>query len=72
MLISKRTALKLAAAGISYMALGAGLALADTKIDFYYPVQVGGPVTKVIDGYVQKFMEANPGITVAPMMPIAM
>lgn len=67
MLMSKRTALKLAAAGISYMALGAGLALADTKIDFYYPVQVGGPVTKVIDGYVQKFMEANPGITVAPI-----
>ncbi|UDF28729.1 UNVERIFIED_ORG: ABC transporter substrate-binding protein [Roseateles sp. XES5] len=65
--MSKRTALKLAAAGISYMALGAGLALADTKIDFYYPVQVGGPVTKVIDGYVQKFMEANPGITVAPI-----
>jgi sn-glycerol 3-phosphate transport system substrate-binding protein len=43
------------------------MALADTKIDFYYPVQVGGPVTKVVDGYVQKFMEANPGITVAPI-----
>lgn len=67
MLLSKRNALKLAAAGFSYIALTAGMALADTKIDFYYPVQVGGPVTKVVDGYVQKFMEANPGITVAPI-----
>ena len=67
MLLSKRNALKLAAAGFSYIALSAGLAMADTKIDFYYPVQVGGPVTKVVDGYVQKFMEANPGITVAPI-----
>lgn len=65
--LSKRNALKLAAAGFSYIALTAGMALADTKIDFYYPVQVGGPVTKVVDGYVQKFMEANPGITVAPI-----
>jgi sn-glycerol 3-phosphate transport system substrate-binding protein len=67
MILSKRNALKLAAAGFSYIALTAGMALADTKIDFYYPVQVGGPVTKVVDGYVQKFMEANPGITVAPI-----
>jgi sn-glycerol 3-phosphate transport system substrate-binding protein len=67
MLMSKRNALKLAATGLSYIALGAGLALAGTKIDFYYPVQVGGPVTKVVDGYVKKFMEANPDIEVAPI-----
>lgn len=67
MLLSKRNALKLAATGLSYIALGAGLALAGTKIDFYYPVQVGGPVTKVVDGYVKKFMEANPDIEVAPI-----
>ena len=67
MLLRKRNALKLAAAGFSFVALCAGAALADTEIDFYYPVQVGGPVTKVVDGYVQKFMEANPGITVAPI-----
>ena len=67
MLLRKRNALKLAVAGFSFVALCAGAALADTEIDFYYPVQVGGPVTKVVDGYVQKFMEANPGITVAPI-----
>lgn len=67
MLLNKRNALKLAAAGLSYIALGAGMAFADAKIDFYYPVQVGGPVTKVIDGYVEKFMAANPGIEVAPI-----
>lgn len=66
-LFSKRTTLKLAAAGLSYLALGVGIALAQTRIDFYYPVQVGGPVTKIIDGYVQKFMAANPDIVVAPI-----
>ncbi len=66
-LFSKRTTLKLAAAGLSYLALGVGIALARTNIDFYYPVQVGGPVTKIIDGYVQKFMAANPDIVVAPI-----
>jgi sn-glycerol 3-phosphate transport system substrate-binding protein len=37
---------------------------AETKIDFYYPVQVGGPVTQIIDGYIKKFEEQNPDIDV--------
>ncbi|TVQ54665.1 MAG: ABC transporter substrate-binding protein [Rhodobacteraceae bacterium] len=39
-------------------------ALADTRITFFYPVQVGGPLTEVIDGYVAAFEAENPGITV--------
>lgn len=54
-------------AGISFLVLSASTALANTKIDFYYPVQVGGPVTKLIDGYVEKFEAANPGIDVVPV-----
>jgi sn-glycerol 3-phosphate transport system substrate-binding protein len=45
----------------------AGLALAaaaDTEITFYYPVAVGGPITKTIDGYCEQFQKENPGITV--------
>ena len=33
---------------------------AKTQVTFFYPVQVGGPLTKVIDGYVAKFEAANP------------
>jgi sn-glycerol 3-phosphate transport system substrate-binding protein len=65
MQMNRRNAWKLAAAGLSLVALGTASALAQTKIDFYYPVQVGGPVTKVIDGYVEKFEAANPDIDVA-------
>lgn len=65
MLFSKRKALGMVAAGLSCIALGATTALAAVKIDFYYPVQVGGPVTRIVDGYVKKFMEANPDIEVA-------
>ncbi|SDN02283.1 ABC transporter substrate-binding protein [Ensifer sp. YR511] len=67
MLFDRCKALRLTAVSLSYLALGAAAALAETKIDFYYPVQVGGPVTKVIDGYVEKFMAANPDIEVAPI-----
>lgn len=65
MQMNRRHAWKLAAAGLSLLALGTAPALAQTKIDFYYPVQVGGPVSKVIDGYVEKFEAANPDIDVA-------
>ncbi|MDP9839794.1 sn-glycerol 3-phosphate transport system substrate-binding protein [Neorhizobium huautlense] len=65
--IIKRNLLKLAATGLVLGVVGASQAFAQTKLDFYYPVQVGGPVTKVIDGYVAKFMAENPGIQVAPI-----
>lgn len=53
-------------AGISALAL-AGPGTAQTKIDFYYPVQVGGPLTQVIDGYVAQFEKENPDIDVSPV-----
>jgi sn-glycerol 3-phosphate transport system substrate-binding protein len=50
------------------LAVAAGPAAAQTtEITFYYPVAVGGPITKIIDGYAADFMKENPGITVKPI-----
>jgi sn-glycerol 3-phosphate transport system substrate-binding protein len=32
-------------------------ALAATEITFYYPIAVGGPITKVVDGYAAAFQK---------------
>jgi len=37
---------------------------AATELTMYYPVAVGGPLTKIVDGFVADFMKANPDITV--------
>ncbi|MCX7144948.1 MAG: ABC transporter substrate-binding protein [Sulfuritalea sp.] len=45
--------------------IAAGIAQAQTtEISFYYPVAVGGPITKFIDGFVADFQKENPGIKV--------
>ncbi len=54
-------------------AIAAGLALAPfaakaaTEITFYYPVAVGGPITKIIDGYAADFEKENPDIKIKPV-----
>ena len=45
----------------------AGAALAQTEVSFYYPVAVGGPITKIIDGYAADFEKENPGIKLKPI-----
>jgi sn-glycerol 3-phosphate transport system substrate-binding protein len=55
--------------------VAAGLALrgvaraADTaaEISFYFPVAVGGPITRIIDGYAKDFQRENPTIKVTPI-----
>ncbi len=42
-------------------------AAAQTEITFFYPVAVGGPITKTIDGYAADFERENPGIKVKPV-----
>jgi sn-glycerol 3-phosphate transport system substrate-binding protein len=42
-------------------------ARADTELTFYYPIAVGGPLTKVIDGYARQFEKEHPGIKVNPI-----
>jgi sn-glycerol 3-phosphate transport system substrate-binding protein len=65
---------KILTALVAFLALGAGAALIagaafaqSTTISFYYPVAVGGPVTKIVDGYAAEFEKENPGITVKPV-----
>src|SRR5258708_7895359 len=40
---------------------------AATEVSFYFPVAVGGPITKIIDGYAADFEKENPGISVRPV-----
>jgi len=50
-----------------FAVLFAASARAQTEISFYYPVAVGGPITKIIDGYAAAFEKENPGIKVKPI-----
>jgi sn-glycerol 3-phosphate transport system substrate-binding protein len=38
-----------------------------TEITFYYPIAVGGPITKIVDGYAEQFSKENPSIKVKPV-----
>ena len=49
---------------LSVLAWGGAAARAETTLQFYYPVAVGGPITKLIDGMVADFERANPAIKV--------
>ncbi|HVN34476.1 MAG TPA: ABC transporter substrate-binding protein [Casimicrobiaceae bacterium] len=42
-------------------------AQAPVEVPFYFPVAVGGPITKLIDGYAADFEKENPGIKVKPI-----
>ena len=42
-------------------------AQAPTEISFFYPVAVGGPITKLIDDYAAEFAKDHPGIKVTPI-----
>ena len=59
----------LAAPALAAMALCAVTAHAQTPVEvpFYYPVAVGGPITKVIDGYAADFNKAHPQYKVVPI-----
>ncbi len=65
----RRLGLALAAGGA--VSLG-GLAAparsqAPVDVSFYYPVAVGGPIAKVIDGFAEAFMKENPDIRITPI-----
>ena len=42
-------------------------AWAQTEVSFYFPVAVGGPITKIIDQYAAEFSKENPTIKVTPI-----
>jgi sn-glycerol 3-phosphate transport system substrate-binding protein len=66
MRLSSSARMLLAALVASVMAAGS-VAAQTADITFYYPVAVGGPVTKIIDGLAADFMKDNPGIKVTPI-----
>ncbi|HEX3399877.1 MAG TPA: ABC transporter substrate-binding protein [Acetobacteraceae bacterium] len=51
------------------LALPAVLRAAETatEISFYFPVAVGGPITRIIDGYAADFQRENPAIKITPI-----
>jgi sn-glycerol 3-phosphate transport system substrate-binding protein len=50
--------------GGAILALASTAMAADVELSFYYPVAVGGPITKIIDGYAADFEKENPGIKI--------
>ena len=57
------TKLALASVGVCLSAV----ALAKTDISFYFPVAVGGPITKTIDQYAADFNKDHPDLNVIPV-----
>jgi sn-glycerol 3-phosphate transport system substrate-binding protein len=55
----------LAGAALALLAATTGAGAVD--LQFYYPVAVGGPITKIIDGYAADFEKENPGIKIKPV-----
>ena len=49
------------------VATAAVRAQAPVEVSFYYPVAVGGPITKLIDGFAADFEKENPGIKIKPI-----
>ena len=47
--------------------IGGAVAQQTTEITFYYPIAVGGPITKIVDGYAEQFSKEHPSIKVKPI-----
>ncbi|MBX3609400.1 MAG: ABC transporter substrate-binding protein [Hydrogenophaga sp.] len=54
-------------AGLGLAAALTALPAAAVDLSFYYPVAVGGPVTKLIDGMAAEFEKENPDIKIKPV-----
>jgi sn-glycerol 3-phosphate transport system substrate-binding protein len=65
-LVSRRHLLQVAGTALASPAIGRA-AEVPTEISFYFPVAVGGPITKIIDGYAAEFTRENPSIKVTPI-----
>ena len=68
--MQRKTFLKsLAVMGSTLSLGGLGTAHAQTPVEvqFFYPVAVGGPIAKVMDGFAAGFMAENPGVKVTPI-----
>jgi sn-glycerol 3-phosphate transport system substrate-binding protein len=57
----------IAASAILMAATSQIYAQSPVEVQFFYPVAVGGPITKVIDGFATDFMKTHPQIKVTPI-----
>ena len=64
--MKRRTFLKGSAAASVALTAPAIVRAQGTEISFFFPVAVGGPITKIIDGYAADFAKES-GITVKPI-----
>jgi sn-glycerol 3-phosphate transport system substrate-binding protein len=56
------------AAGVAAALVSAcALAQAPIEVSFFYPVAVGGPITKIVDGFAAEFEKENPNIKLKPI-----
>src|SRR5918993_2097522 len=53
----------LATGGLGAPAIAQGV----TEVSFFYPIAVGGPITKLIDAYAAEFEKETPSIKVRPI-----
>ncbi len=58
---------RLAVGFVAALAAGVAFAQAPVEVPFYYPVAVGGPITKIIDGFAADFEKENPSIKLKPI-----
>jgi sn-glycerol 3-phosphate transport system substrate-binding protein len=65
--MKRREFLKGTAAAAGALIAKPAIAQSSTEISFYYPVAVGGPITKLIDFYAADFEKENPSIRVKPI-----
>jgi sn-glycerol 3-phosphate transport system substrate-binding protein len=63
---TRRNLLRGAAAGLALPGI-ARSAEAVAEISFYFPVAVGGPITRIIDSYAADFQRENPAVKVTPI-----
>jgi sn-glycerol 3-phosphate transport system substrate-binding protein len=54
-------------ATVPLLAAPAVRAQTPVELTFNYPIAVGGPITRIIDGYCADFQKENPGIRVRPV-----
>lgn len=65
--IDRRAILKAGTTLAASMVAAPAIAQGKVEVSFFYPVAVGGPITKLIDAYAADFEKENPSISVKPI-----
>lgn len=65
--MNKRTFLATLASAALWLCASPGMAQGSQDVSFYYPVAVGGPITKTIDGYAEDFNAAGEHVKIKPI-----